>query len=168
MFADEDNPAHDHETSTGDIRFTTTSVNRYPQSGGIPAKSELNAAACDSADEMEVARILDGHDGVEAWVRNYRLGWFIPYIDPKTGTYREYVPDFVVRLNGGKVHLVVEYKGQDTKDAQVKKRETEDKWIPAVNSSNDPACAGRWRYVYLDNDARIGTDLDEAIREELG
>ena len=167
VFADEGNPAHDHEIDTDGIRFYTTSTHRYPTGGGISAKSEINRAACDSADETEVARILDEHDGVEAWVRNHRLGWSIPYIDPKTGSYREYVPDFVARLNGGKVHLVVEYKGQDTKDAQIKKRETENKWIPAVNASDDPACSGRWRYVYLDNEARIGTDLDEAIREEL-
>ena len=168
VFADEGNPAHDHEIDTDGVLFSTTSAHRYPPGGGIPAKSELNMAACDSADEMEVARILDAHDGVEAWVRNHRLGWSIPYIDPKTGSYREYVPDFVARLSGAKGHLVIEYKGQDTRDAQIKKRETEGKWIPAVNASDDPACAGRWRYVYLDNAARIGTDLDEAIREELG
>ena len=101
-------------------------------------------------------------------MRNYKLEWSIPYIDPRTGGYREYVPDFVARLRGAKAHLVIEYKGQDTRDAQIKKRETEGKWIPAVNASDDPACDGRWRYVYLDNAARIGTDLDEAIREELG
>ena len=168
VFHDEGNPASDHELDTGNVLFQTPSANLYPPGGGIPAKSELNMAACDSADEVEVARILDEHDGVEAWVRNHKLGWTIPYVEPKVGGYREYVPDFVARLRGGGVHLVIEYKGQETKDALVKKRETETKWIPAVNASDDPACPGRWRYVYIDNAARIGTELDEAIREELG
>lgn len=165
VFANDGNPVHDRQLDTSGIKFFTTSKNRYPENGGIPAKSELNMAACDSAGEVEVARILDEHEGVEAWVRNHRLGWSIPYIEPKTGSYREYVPDFVARLSGGKSHLVIEYKGQETKDAQVKKHEVESKWIPAVNGSNDPACEGKWYYVYLDNEARIGTDLDGAIRE---
>lgn len=167
VFANEGNSVHDHELDTNNIKFLTTSVNKYPEGGGIPAKSELNMAACDSAGEVEVARILDVHKDVEAWVRNHRLGWSIPYIEPRTGGYREYIPDFVARLKGGKVHLVIEYKGQDTKDAQIKKHEVENKWMPAVNCSDDPACEGRWRYVYLDNEMRIGTDLDDAIRDEL-
>ena len=168
VFADEGNSVHDRQLDTSGIKFDTTSIHKYPPGGGIPAKSELNMAACDSSGEVEVARILDEHKSVEAWVRNHRLGWFIPYIEPKTGNYRDYVPDFVARLKGGKVHLVIEYKGQDTRDAQVKKHEVESKWIPAVNASDDRACEGKWRYVYLDNEARIGTDIDEAIKEEIG
>lgn len=167
VFADEGNSVRDRQLDTNGIKFNTTSIHKYPQGGGITAKSELNMAACDSAGEVEVARILDEHEGVEAWVRNHRLGWFIPYIEPRTGSYRDYVPDFVARLKGGKVHLVIEYKGQDTKDAQIKKHEVENKWVPAVNASDDRACGGKWRYVYLDNEARIGTDLDDAVKEEI-
>ena len=167
VFQDEGNPGAEHELDTTGVSTVTSSLNRYPQLGGITAKSEINIAACDSADEVEVARILDTHDGVEAWVRNHKLGWSIPYIEPKIGSYREYYPDFVARLRGGKTHLVIEFKGQETRDALAKKAETEDKWIPAVNASDDPACAGRWLYVYIDNQARIGTELDEAIREGL-
>ena len=168
VFADEENPVHDHQSDTSRVGFYTTLKHRYPPDGRLPAKSELNMAACDSPEEAEVARILDGHGGVEAWVRNHRIEWIIPYIEPEAGGYREYVPDFVARLRGGRTHLVIEYKGREDKGAKTKKCETEDKWIPAVNASDDPACAGKWAYVYLDNAARIGTDLDDAIREAGG
>ena len=167
VFANEGNTVHQHELDTDNIRFSTTSKHRYPPDGGIAAKSELNLATCDSPEEVKIARFLDKHKDVEAWVRNVGLGWSIPYIDPTRGGYREYVPDFVARLRGGRTHLVIEYKGQDTADSQIKKNETEDKWIPAVNASDDSACAGQWRYVFIDNEARIGTELNEAIVEGL-
>lgn len=167
IFADQKDPSQKHEHTTKGVDFDTTLTNKYPPSGGIPARSELSAAACDSPEEVRVAEILDGHDGIEAWVRNERIGWSIPYIDPKTGGWREYKPDFIARTSGGKCHLIIEYKGQDTRDAQVKKKTTEEKWIPAVNSSDDPACDGKWKYVYLDTPARIGTDLDDAIKNAL-
>ncbi len=167
IFADEKDSSQEHEFTTEGVDFDTTLINKYPPSGGIPAKSEISAAACDSTDEVRVAEILDAHDGIEAWIRNERIGWSIPYIDPKVGGWREYKPDFVARINGGKCHLVIEYKGQDTHDAQVKKKTTEEKWIPAVNNSEDLACAGKWKYVYLDTPARIGKDLDDAITEML-
>lgn len=167
VFANEGNTLHLHELDTAGIKFSTTSKHRYPPDGGIAAKSEINLATCDSAEEVKIAQFLDKHKSVEAWVRNVGLGWSIPYIDPAKGGYREYVPDFVARLHGGKTHLVIEYKGQDTIDARIKKNETEDKWIPAVNASDDSACSGRWRYVFIDNAARIGTDLNEAITEGL-
>ena len=155
-----------HGLDTKIKSFLTTLKHRYP-TDGIPAKSELNAAACHSREEVELAKKLDRNDNVEAWVRSHRLGWRIPYLDPGTGAWREYEPDFVARLRGGKTHLVIEYKGRETEDAQIKKCTTEEKWIPAVNGSDDPACAGTWRYLYIDNPARMGTELDEAIGKAL-
>lgn len=163
IFADEHDSSYAHELYTSGVDFDTAKEHKYPTEGGIPAKSELSAAACDSADEVRVAHILDGHDGVDAWVRTERIGWVIPYMDPKAERWRDYTPDFVARLKGGD-HLIIEFKGQDNKDAQIKKRETEEKWIPAVNDSDDPACKGTWHYVYLDNSMRIGNDLNEAIK----
>ncbi len=167
VFADEHDPTEPHEINTEGVSFDTATIHRYPAEGGIPAKSELSAAACDSTPEVEIARILDGHDGIEAWVRSPRLGWYIPYLNPKTGGWRKYSPDFVARVRGGGTHLVIEFKGQENEDALIKKEAVETRWIPAVNDSDDPACAGIWRYVYIDNDLRIGTDLDAAIREAL-
>ena len=167
VFADENDPTALHELDTGGVDFDTTKPHKYPAEGGIPAKSELSAAACDSAQEVDLARLLDAHDDIDAWARNHRLGWEIPYINPKTGGWRSYTPDFVARVRGGKAHLVIEFKGQETEDAQIKKDAVETRWIPAVNNSDDPACEGGWFYVYIDNDMRMGTDLDDAVRRAL-
>ncbi len=168
VFADEHDPTELHEIDTEGVSFDTVTDYRYPvEGGGIPAKSELSAAACDSDPEVKIARILDRHDGIEAWVRSPRLGWYIPYINPKTGGWREYSPDFVARTCGGGIHLVIEFKGQENEDALIKKEAVETRWLPAVNGSDDPACTGIWRYVYIDNDQRIGIELDVAIREAL-
>ena len=166
VFADEHDPSVLRELDTGDVDFDTTKIHKYPNDG-IPTKSELSAAACDSAQEIRLAELLDAHDGIEAWVRNHRLGWEIPYIDPKIGGWRSYTPDFVARVTGGKAHLVIEFKGQETEDAQIKKDAVETRWIPAVNNSTDPACSGQWFYVYLDDESQMGSDLDVAVKGAL-
>ena len=162
VFADEHDPTALRELDTGEVDFDTTKIHKYP-ADRLPAKSELSAAACDSTQETRLAAILDAHDGIEAWARNHRLGWEIPYIDPKIGGWRSYTPDFVARVKGGKAHLVIEFKGQETEDAQIKKDAVETRWIPAVNNSTDPVCAGRWFYVYLDDESRMGSDFDDAV-----
>ena len=166
VFADEHDPTALRELDTDGVDFDTTKIHKYPVDG-IPKKSELNAAACDSAQEKRLAEILDAHDGIEAWARNHRLGWEIPYIDPKIGGWRSYTPDFVARVKGGKAHLVIEFKGQETEDAQIKKNVVETRWIPAVNNSTDPVCDGRWFYVYIDDESRMDSDLDGAVGEAL-
>ena len=167
VFADEHEPAQLRELDTSSVDFDTTKDHKYPPGGGIPAKSEMNAAACDSAQEVKVATILDEHDDIEAWARTYRLGWDIPYLNPKTGGWNRYTPDFVARVRGGAAHLIIEFKGQETEDAKIKKEAIENMWLPAVNASEDPACEGKWRYVYIDNDLRIGVELENAIKEAL-
>ena len=167
VFWDEYDQNHPHELDTESVSFSTTLKDRYP-ADGVPAKSELNAAACHNPDEVRLASILDNHPKIEAWVRSHKLGWNIPYTDHKTGKNREYEPDFVARVKGGGAHLIIEFKGQETEEAHNKRLTTEEKWIPAVHASDDDACKGKWTYVYIDNNNRLQREIDDAIRSVSG
>ena len=82
VFASEVNPADEDWLDTSGIDYTTSLVYRYPlHENDCTKKSEISVAACHTEQESTTARILDGHDRVVAWARNYRLGWQIPYLD---------------------------------------------------------------------------------------
>ena len=153
VFIDERDPDQPHLLDTSDVNFDTSLKYRYPAGRGNTAHSELSAAACHTKPEKLLAEVLDKHPDVLAWARNFRLGWRIPYFDQRRGRWRGYVPDFVARLSddqNGSRHLIIEFKGAMTDDALDKKEGIERMWIPAVNDSNDPACAGTWAYVIFD------------------
>ena len=169
LFADEHDPGRPRMTDTSEVRFETRLERRYPPRGNT-AHSELNAAACHTGPELVLAGVLDRHPEVVAWARNYRLGWSVPYFDEGGGRWRMYEPDFVARIRdgaGGPRHLVIEFKGRMDDDAVTKKAHMEEMWIPSVNSSDDPACAGTWRYVIFgsgDTAEDMGGILDRVAR----
>ena len=82
--------------------------------------------------------MLDDSDAVAAWAKNDHLGFEVLYV--YRGVVRKYRPDFLVRLASGEM-LVLETKGQDTEQDQVKRRYL-DEWIQAVNANGG---FGRWR-----------------------
>ena len=144
------------------IDFETTLADRYPADGGshpgVSERSELNIAACHSGLEATTAKMLDTNfKDVEAWVRNFRLGWDIPYLHD--GVWHSYEPDFVARIrnhDGDPVHLIVECKGRPDEESETKARYVTDWWIPAVaNSPQIPARLRRWRFIEI-TDAALG------------
>ncbi|MDE0139495.1 MAG: DEAD/DEAH box helicase family protein [bacterium] len=149
---------------TSAVDFETTLSARYPADGGRRGdsrRSELNIAACHSHLEAAVAGMLDADfDDVEAWVRNFRLGWDIPYLDD--GVWRSYEPDFVARVrdrDGDPVHLIVECKGMPDEESETKARYLTDWWIPAVAGSPQvPARLRRWRFLEI-TDTALGHHL---------
>ena len=160
VFMDEVDPRQPRAVDTSAVRFETSLKHRYPAVASINARcSELNAAACHSRGEAKLASALNLHGRVDAWARNFRLGWRIPYLDTRSGAWRYYEPDFVARLRGAEgdtsEYLVIEFKGNPDEDAAIKRQEVEEWWIPAVNESDDPACAGNWRYVFIDGEREI-------------
>lgn len=164
VFADQVGPAQSRSLDTGDIDFETTKPLFHDT-----IKSELNRAPCDSRSEMRVAEALDSLDGISAWARNFRLGWKIPYLDQSRGVWKNYVPDFVARIRHGpgkdeQVHLVIEYKGQVGEDSDKKTKAVEEWWLPSVNGSSDPCCAGEWRYVFIEREDDIYPKLLDEIR----
>ena len=155
---------------TSGVDFETSLTDRHPvRAQQATRRSELNVAACHSDFERRVAAALDKHPDVDAWARNFRLDWTVPYeID---GIWHRYVPDFVVRLFGGRgsdevVHLMLECKGMPDDVSEAKHRYVRDWWIPAVaNSPETPPGLRRWSFAELTDTDAPAAELDRAIEQ---
>ena len=83
----------------------------------------------DSSWEGYAANLFEMSDRVVAYAKNDHLGFDIYYL--WNGVRRRFVPDFLVRLAGGKT-LVLEIKGEDSEQNRAK-RAALDAWVQAVN-----------------------------------
>ena len=159
VFKDRTSPTRD----TFGTEFQTTLKFKYETRGN----THLNMAACHSSWEKKVAELVDAHPQIEAWVRNFRLNWSIPWWDSRIAIYREYEPDFVFRLNTGKpCHVVVEVKGEKDAPAQMK-LEAAERWCKALTESDDPILDGSWHYLYLNDYDRFKEEIDVEIKRIL-
>ncbi len=139
----------DFETTLSHIRQTT--------------RSELSHAACHSLLELRTAAELDAHPQVVRWVRNFQLGWTIPYLDEQG--WRRYEPDFVAVVGGG-VNLIVECKGVWDTKAEAAENWTRKHWIPCVAGTAELADDLRaWRYGVIDNPSEVKHQLGQLIQE---
>lgn len=111
-------------------------------------KSHINVCVYDSTWEASDAFVLDDSERVATWVKNDHLGFEVLYI--YRGVVRKYRPDFLVSLAGGDM-LVLETKGQDTEQDQVKRRYLAE-WTQAVNTHGG---FGRWRWAVAHQPAEI-------------
>ena len=80
------------QSSTRHVNFTT-SKDTYATDA---RRSHVNHVVCDSTWEAELARVLETHPRVVAFVKNQGLGLEVPYQDGSTP--RRYLPDMIVRL----------------------------------------------------------------------
>ena len=145
---------------TARVDFETTLAHIYEA-----ARSELSHAACHSRLELLCAQALDDHRRVAAWVRNFQLGWTIPYWDETV--WRRYEPDFVARLDGG-INLIVECKGAWDDKATAAQHWTEHHWIPCVASTDALADElQRWHYGVIDDPHSVRHQLNLAITAAL-
>lgn len=105
-------------------------------------KSHLNYVVADTKQwEQSAAYYLDKSRAVEAFVKNSGLGFAIPYLH--NGQMHDYVPDFIVRLNGESAcHLILETKGYDPLEEV--KQAAADRWIAAVNADGTH---GQWHFA---------------------
>ena len=83
----------------------------------------------DSAWEKVVADICEKQSEILSWVKNDHLDFVVRYL--WRGSSRNFVPDFLIRLNNGKT-LILEVKGQDSEQNKAK-RDAMNTWIMAVN-----------------------------------
>lgn len=123
-----------------------------------PKKCHLNIAVCDSDLEHKVARTLDRHRNVKAWVKNDRehTGFRVRYVHK--GITRDYIPDFIVHLEDGR-KVIVEAKGVAEDEATSKQRHL-DWWIQAVNNDHR---WGNWQnfgMIFEEDIPRLKTLLD--------
>lgn len=166
VYADRRDPMQQRFRSTDIAPFKTTVEPVW-----AAAKSELNRAPCHSTLEYATAQELDLHPDIEAWARNFRLGWQIPWRDRERDIWANYEPDFIARVAVDKdqppLHLIIECKGKiyDDAEANAKRIAVEQQWIPAVEGATDSGLdpAGRWRYLMITEDTHIHAALSAAI-----
>ncbi|MHA2644567.1 MAG: BPTD_3080 family restriction endonuclease [bacterium JZ-2024 1] len=124
-------------------------------------KSHINFCVYDSTWEDSDAFVLDESDAVSAWVKNDHLGFEVFYV--YGGVVRKYRPDFLVRLKNGDM-LVLETKGQDTEQDQVK-RSYLDEWCQAVNAHGG---FGHWRWAVTRTPGEIQDVLTQCEKAGTG
>lgn len=158
--------AEEPSRSAGDWRPFDTRLKHFRPM----ARSELNAAACQTEIEADVAAVLDRHGWIDSAVRNHGPDRIeIPY--QSGGAAGRYVPDFFARAtprqaaDGTEVtpHLVVEAKGPRDLKVEDKARWTREWWVPAANRLSSGGTPARWAYVEI----KPGDDADAAIRRGI-
>ncbi|GJM09714.1 MAG: hypothetical protein DHS20C11_19900 [Lysobacteraceae bacterium] len=127
---DEENPIG----ATGLMRTWYTTKPCFPS-----VKSHISHLVGDSSWEGHAANVLEKHSYVEAYAKNDHLGFQIHYM--WAGSRRRYVPDFLVRLKGGKL-LALEIKGTDSPQNKAK-RDALNEWVRAVNAAGS---FGNWEW----------------------
>lgn len=117
-------------------------------------KCHLNAMVADTKKwEQSAAFLLDSHPGVNKWVKNDRLGFFVPYRNK--GLPARYIPDFIVVTDSG-LNVIVEIKGQVTDNADVKAKAAR-RWVEAVNRLGQH---GAWNSLLVTDPTTLGQDLN--------
>ena len=141
--------------STDGINFSA------PTDRCVPTlKSHLSHAVCDSNLERQMCAVLDNHPRVQAWAKNHRLFFEIPYL--YFGTTYRYRPDFIVRLEGGRI-LVLEGKGEpDEKDDA--KATAARRWVAAVNTWGE---LGSWVHAICYDASTLAATLDEHAQAQV-
>ena len=135
-------PYNPHSSSRH-VNFTT-SKDTYKTD---PRRCHGSHVVCDSTWESELARVLETHPRVVAYVKNQGLGLEVPYRDGSTP--RRYIPDMIVRLDDGHgpddlLNLIIETKGYRKGDAQLKAETMKTLWVPGVNNLGTH---GRWAFA---------------------
>lgn len=148
--------AHRGGGSTREVDFWTSKPVRECE------RSHLNYAVADTEKwEQSAAFYLDTDEHVVAFVKNFNLGFALPYAF-KAET-REYLPDFLVRVrkDGREVGtLILETKGYDP--AATAKIEGAHRWVAAVNADGSH---GRWAYRIVYSPGIVPAALESAASE---
>ncbi len=160
--ADDDEPelpryeANRPAGSTRDVDFWTSKPVWEAQ------RSHLNYVVADTDQwEQSAAFYLDTDQHVSALVKNFNLGFAIPYAF--RDSTREYVPDFLVRLHDEDRELgtlILELKGHDP--AAMAKVSGAERWVAAVNAEGS---YGRWVYRIVFAPGDIPRAIRSAVEE---
>ncbi|MCY2987736.1 MAG: DEAD/DEAH box helicase family protein [Planctomycetota bacterium] len=117
--------------------------------------------------EQKMAQTLEDMDEVLCYVKNYGLSFLIPYTTG--GSQRNYLPDFIARINDGHgrenpLNLIIEVTGAKDKDKEAKVSTVQTLWVPAVNNAGT---WGRWAFIEIRDpwnaQATIRSSLDACI-----
>lgn len=111
------------------------------------ARSQISHVVYDSTWEKAVADLCEKVPQVVAWAKNDHLDFVIRYL--WRGSSRNFVPDYLIRLNNGKT-LVLEVKGIDDERNRMK-RAAMAVWIKTVNEQGG---FGQWCFDVVFEPAR--------------
>jgi type III restriction enzyme len=135
---------YDYMGSTRYVDFDTTRP-VYPTD---PNKCHISHVVADTESwEQKMAQSLEEMDEAVCYVKNHNLGFTIPYTFE--GEDRNYMPDFIVRVNDGKedlLNLIIEVTGEKKKDKAAKVSTARNLWVPAVNNHGG---FGRWAFLEI-------------------
>ena len=129
--------------STSHVDFDTTKDVYLTE----PMRCHVSHVVLDSSWEAKMAQVLEEMDEVSCYVKNQGLGFTVPYT--LNNRERNYIPDFIVRLNGngaGLFNLIVEVSGEKRKDKEVKVSTARNLWVPAVNNHKG---FGQWGFLEI-------------------
>jgi len=112
-------------------------------------KCQVSHVVLDSGWEAKMAEVLEELDEVRCYVKNYQLGFSIPYTF--NGEEKQYLPDYLLRVVDGHgtddlLNLIVEVSGEARKDKAAKVAAARNLWIPAVNNHGG---WGRWAFIEI-------------------
>ncbi len=112
-------------------------------------KSHISHVVLDSNWEAKLAEALEDMDEVVHYVKNFQLGFTIPYTF--NGEEKAYLPDYLIRIDDGHgkddlLNLVLEVSGEARKDKAAKVETARNLWIPAVNNHGG---FGRWAFLEI-------------------
>ncbi len=112
-------------------------------------KCQVSHVVLDSGWEAKMAEVLEEMDEVHCYVKNYQLGFSIPYTF--NGEEKQYNPDYLLRVEDGHgaddlLNLIVEVSGEARKDKAAKVAAARNLWIPAVNNHSG---WGRWAFIEI-------------------
>lgn len=151
--------------STAHVRLSTSTKLRWETRAD---RCHINWAILHSDWEAEFCRVVESHPRVRRYVKNYGLGFEVPY---RYGSnVRRYQPDFVVVLDDGHgeedlLNLVTEIKGYRLEDAKEKKSTMENYWVPGVNELGR---YGRWAFVEFTDLWGIQDGFAKTVEEAFG
>lgn len=167
--------AYNPRGSTNHVSFNTTKADLYKTGAD---RSHVNYVVCDSDWEAELARVVEAHPRVIAYVKNQGLQFEVPYRDGSNP--KKYLPDFIVQVDDGPLaegerskgiedplNIVIETKGYRGLDAQLKAETMQNLWVPGVNNLGS---FGRWAFAEFRNvfeiEKAVAKLIDEAVNNQ--
>jgi len=119
-------------------------------------RSHVKLVIIDSIWEARAADLPDQHAVVDAYIKNDGLNFTVPCLH--NGKPSEYLPDYVIRLNGAPDQfLIAELKGADWGGLAEIKAQAAHRWCAAVNAAGE---FGHWDYKLTFSVADLAVHLD--------
>jgi type III restriction enzyme len=129
-----------------------------------PDKCHVTHVVLDSDWEAKMAQSLEDMPEVLAYVKNYNVGFTIPYT--LNDQVRQYNPDYIVRVDDGRgsgdpLNLIVEVTGEKKKDKEAKVETARRLWIPAINNDGR---FGRWAFLEIQDPWNAQTEIRSLLK----